>query len=545
MRPVAIMAVAGLVFVSAILMLLLLMLDAERDANRCTALRPGAAGSFPPGTRVAPMKSGTYQITSGFGYREGGEFHRGIDFAAPAGTPIYAAADGIVAAAGPADGFGTWIVIDHNLDGQVISTVYGHMFDSDLHVRTGDPVSAGQQIALVGYNGQVVPSGPGGAHLHFETWPGGRFTGGQATDPQTWLDGAADPGTDSHPAIPPPAPASGTPLGADLAAAAASGPGAELAPLPASVEARLQVDAVRVARAIAVTFPQITTIGGWRESDPYPDHPSGRAIDVMIPDYATGEGKALGDSIADYVMAHAGDFHVEYIIWRQVYRAADGTSNLMDDRGGDTANHFDHVHISVTGGGYPDGSAITGPTQTPGHAGIGGCEAAAATADGELAPGSVPPEFESWYRRAGGLCPQISAALLAAQGKAESGFNPHAVSGSDAQGPAQFMPDTWPSYGADDDGNGQVSPFDIGDAIMAQGRYMCTIAAQVDAWIDEGKVHAPNGRTELYLAAYNAGEGAVLASGGFPTGAPDYLTQTRPYVDKILATTPEFSTTLS
>ncbi|MEU6191702.1 M23 family metallopeptidase [Nocardia sp. NPDC047038] len=540
MRLASIIAVAGLVWVSAILMVLLLMLDSDGDGNHCTAMHPGAAGLLPPGTRVAPMKSGTYQITSGFGYREGGEFHRGIDFAAAAGTPIYAAADGIVTRSGPADGFGTWIVIDHNIDGRIISTVYGHMFDSDLRVRTGDQVAAGQQIALVGYNGQVVPSGPGGAHLHFETWPGGRFTGGQATDPQTWLDGAAEPG--STPTVPAPAPAPGTPPGADRAAAAA---GPELPPLPASVEAHLQVDAVRVARAVAVTFPQITTIGGWRESDPYPDHPSGRAIDVMIPDYATGEGKALGDSIADYIMAHAADFHVDYIIWRQVYRSPDGTSNLMDDRGGDTANHFDHVHISVTGGGYPDGSAITGPTQSPGRAASAGCEAAATTSDGQLAPGSVPPEFEPWYRRAGGLCPQISAALLAAQGKAESGFQPRAVSGAGAQGPAQFMPGTWATYGADDDGNGQASPFDIGDAIMAQGRYMCAIAATVDTWIDEGKVHAPHGRTELYLAAYNAGEGAVLASGGFPTGAADYLTQTRPYVDKILATTPEFSTTLS
>ncbi|MFD8248120.1 peptidoglycan DD-metalloendopeptidase family protein [Nocardia sp. NPDC059691] len=544
MRLVSIIAVAGLVWVSVILMVLLLMLDSDRGGKHCTAMRPGATTLLPPGTRVAPMKAGTYQITSGFGIRAGGEFHRGIDFAAAAGTPIYAAADGVVAAAGPADGFGTWIVIDHNIDGQVISTVYGHMFDSDLRVRTGDQVAAGQQIALVGYNGQVVPSGPGGAHLHFETWPGGRFTGGQATDPQTWLDGATEPGADHGPTVPAPAPVPGTVAGADRAAAAAE-PGAELPPLPASVEAHLQVDAVRVARAVAVTFPQITTIGGWRESDPYPDHPSGRAIDVMIPDYATGEGNALGDSIADYVMAHAADFHVEYIIWRQVYRSPDGTANLMDDRGGDTANHFDHVHISVTGGGYPDGSAITGPTQSPGGAGSRGCEAVATTSDGELAPGSVPPEFEPWYRRAGGLCPQISAALLAAQGKAESGFRPSAVSGAGAQGPAQFMPGTWAVYGADDDGNGQTSPFDIGDAIMAQGRYMCAIAAAVDSWIDDGKVHAPHGRIELYLAAYNAGEGAVLASGGFPTGAPDYLTQTRPYVEKILAATDEFSTTLS
>ncbi|MGY2116586.1 peptidoglycan DD-metalloendopeptidase family protein [Nocardia gipuzkoensis] len=544
MKPISIIGAVGLVYVSAILMVLLLMLDTDRDRDRCAPIQPGAAGRLTPGTRVVPMKSGTYRITSGFGYRDGGEFHRGVDFAAVAGTPIYAAADGVVSRAGPASGFGIWIVIDHNIDGRIVSTVYGHMFDSDVAVRAGDQVTAGQQIALVGYNGQTVPQGPGGAHLHFETWPGGRFTGGQASDPQAWLNGATEPDPDRR-AAPAPNTAPSTPSSPDRAASAAAGSGAELPPLPASVEANLQVDAVRLARAIAVTFPQINTIGGWRESDPFPDHPSGRAIDVMIEDYSSGEGKALGDSIVDYTMAHAADFHVKYIIWRQEYRTPDGESNLMDDRGGDTANHLDHVHISVIGGGYPDGSALTGPTQPPGRASSGQCEAAAASSDGELAPGSVPEEFEPWYRRAGALCPQISAALLAAQGEAESGFKPQAVSGAGAQGPAQFMPGTWSSYGADDDGNGQASPFDVGDAIMSQGRYMCAIAGKVDAWIDEGKVQAPNGRTELYLAAYNAGEGAVLASGGFPTGSSDYLIQTRPYVDKILATTNQFSTTLS
>ncbi|MEE2034003.1 peptidase M23, partial [Rhodococcus sp. CC-R104] len=67
------------------------------------------------------------------------------------------------------------------------------------------------------------------------------------------------------------------------------------------------------------------------------------------------------------------------------------------------------------------------------------------------------------------------------------------------------------------------------------GHYMCTIASTIDGAIADGTVSAPNGRTELYLAGYNAGEGAVLASGGFPTGATDYVVQTRPYADKIIA----------
>lgn len=95
------------------------------------------------------------------------------------------------------------------------------------------------------------------------------------------------------------------------------------------------------------------------------------------------------------------------------------------------------------------------------------------------------------------------------------------------------MPGTWPGYSQDDDGNGQVSPFDIGDAVMAQSRYMCEIADQVDAGIADGSLHAPKGPVELYLASYNAGFGAVQSSGGFPTGSSDYVVQTRPYVDKI------------
>ena len=103
------------------------------------------------------------------------------------------------------------------------------------------------------------------------------------------------------------------------------------------------------------------------------------------------------------------------------------------------------------------------------------------------------------------------------------------------------MPGTWPAYGKDDDGNGTSSPFDIGDAVMAQGRYMCQIAGEVDGWIAQGKVKAPNGATERYLAGYNAGTGTVLSNGGFPSNATDYVVQTRPYADKILVAEPKYA----
>jgi hypothetical protein len=117
--------------------------------------------------------------------------HRGIDFEAVDGTPIYAAGSGVVAHIGAAQGFGQWIVIRHD-DGA--STVYGHMWDAAaLGLRQGDRVHAGQHIAFVGSNGQS--SGP---HLHFEVHPGAWRAGSQI-DPRPWLHGARNPGGDNMP----------------------------------------------------------------------------------------------------------------------------------------------------------------------------------------------------------------------------------------------------------------------------------------------------------------------------------------------------------
>ncbi|MGB7961385.1 MAG: SH3 domain-containing protein [Propionicimonas sp.] len=93
-------------------------------------------------------------------------------------------------------------------------------------------------------------------------------------------------------------------------------------------------------------FPEIRTMYGWRAYSAYSsDHPNGRALDVMIPSYKAN--KALGDRVADYVIAHNQTLHVKSIIWRQrSYTMTRGTWVSMAGRGGDTANHMDHVHIS-------------------------------------------------------------------------------------------------------------------------------------------------------------------------------------------------------
>lgn len=549
MKLTSLIASSLVVWVVIILGVVVLLAPASEHDDGCAPTSPVGsedAATLPPGSKVAPMQAGTYTLTSGFGFREGGEFHRGVDFAAAAGTPIYAAADGVVAESGPASGFGNWIVIDHNISGgHVMSTVYGHMFGSDLLVEAGQTVRAGQKIALVGYDGQTVPAGPAGAHLHFETWDGGRLSPtGTPTDPAIWLADAQEPTEQQRPAEPSDARAADDPV---VGVAVQT----DLPPLPAAKgsEAHLQRDAIRVARVLAAVFPEIERFEGWRPIDDYEYHPSGRAVDVMIPDYTSGEGKQLGDRVADYVMANAASLNVEFITWRQIYHPVNGAPSLMEDRGSDTANHMDHVHVTVIGGGHPDSTSEPAPPAAPGSAvTLDHCPEAV----DDLAPGTVPAEYERWYRQAGTLCPQIRASLLAAQGRQESGFNPRASSSAGAQGIAQFLPGTASSinpadgqpYVLDADGNGMASAWDPGDAIIGQGRYMCAIAQKVDSWIAEGKVSAPNGPAELYLAAYNAGEGAVLAAGGFPSGSPDYQIQTRPYVDTILATADQYSMSL-
>ncbi|MEW2019291.1 M23 family metallopeptidase [Rhodococcus fascians] len=462
---------------------------------------PAATGSV-----TVPVPAGQYQLTSGFGPRWG-TMHEGVDFAGPVGTPILAATDGVVVAAGPASGFGNWIIVDTEIDGSKLSTVYGHMFDDGVLVKTGDTVTAGQHIGNIGNAGEST-----GAHLHFEVVPGGRLSGGKAIDPVPWLDqhGAAATGSD---ATPPPAPvqlaAATTPLTA----------GGEMAPLPADKgsEEHWQVDTVRIARAVAATFPEVDTIGGWRPVDSYDDHPSGRAADIMIPAFDSPEGIALGDRIADYVMANKDLFQVEYIIWRQQYRPASGEGNLMEDRGSPTQNHFDHVHVTTIGHGYPVPGQLYGPA--PGGAGAsaapsGPCAGVPAPGSGGglLKPGSTPPEFEPWIVKAAATCPQVSAPIIAAQIENESKFDVEAHNaGSGADGPTQFIPGTWAAKAVDGDGDGTKDTRSIPDAVMTQAAYDCELAAIAADGLASGALTGD--LTELYLSMYNCGPGATLGQG--------------------------------
>lgn len=96
-------------------------------------------------------------VTSRFGYR-GKRHHHGIDVAAPVGSPIAAARDGVVQFTGWQAGYGWLVIVDH---GESLTTWYGHA--SKILVRVGQQVSKGKVIALVGTSGEVT-----GPNLHFE-----------------------------------------------------------------------------------------------------------------------------------------------------------------------------------------------------------------------------------------------------------------------------------------------------------------------------------------------------------------------------------------
>lgn len=140
---------------------------------------------------------------------------------------------------------------------------------------------------------------------------------------------------------------------------------------------------------------------------------------------------------------------------------------------------------------------------------------------------AVPDQaYVTWLDQAGALCPQVSAALLAAQIDQESGWDPTAVSSAGAEGISQFMPGTWPSWDQPPAVPGPDTPFVPADAIMAQGRYDCALAQAVAGVASEND----DDITSLMLAAYNAGPAAVIAADGIPD-----IPQTEAYVSAVLA----------
>jgi hypothetical protein len=127
------------------------------------------------------------------------------------------------------------------------------------------------------------------------------------------------------------------------AAGVTSAGGVSSAPCPdgSGTESGLTSSAVRLFRAVCNAFPALATYGGY---DNHGEHSSGRAIDFMVSD------PSLGQAVADWARAHASELDIYDVLWAQhiwtPVRASEGWRS-MPDRGSATANHFDHVHISV------------------------------------------------------------------------------------------------------------------------------------------------------------------------------------------------------
>jgi hypothetical protein len=121
-------------------------------------------------------------------------------------------------------------------------------------------------------------------------------------------------------------------------------------PVGLASEQGLQVRSILVSRSISAAFPEIHEIGGVRP-DSLPWHPLGLALDVMIPDAASPQGIALGDEIVAYVLKNANRFGIQDAIWRGVYYTPTGSQASR-------LGHYDHVHVTTTGGGYAKGGEM-------------------------------------------------------------------------------------------------------------------------------------------------------------------------------------------
>ena len=156
--------------------------------------------------------------------------------------------------------------------------------------------------------------------------------------PYTGGSPAVDAASAPTPIAPAPAPAAPSPI---IPASAL--------PQGLSPSTGLKPAAEQLNNIITQAFPELKTIGGYRAQDPYPDHPSGRALDIMV-----GDNLKLGDGVNEFLMKHAAELGVEYTLWRQAeWKPGQGASPMAPRPGGKTGNHFDHVHAYVKDGAAP------------------------------------------------------------------------------------------------------------------------------------------------------------------------------------------------
>ncbi|MEJ1092929.1 M23 family metallopeptidase [Microbacterium istanbulense] len=315
----------------------------------------GAGGPASASSRVVfPLPEGTWVLTSPFGMRTHpitGEqkLHTGTDFAAPDGTPILAAADGLVIVAEFSGGYGGLIVIEHTIDGQTVATAYAHMWQHGIHVHAGDRVTAGQHIGDVGSSGMST-----GAHLHFEVRPGG--TNSEAIDAAAWLN--------QHGAANLPTATSGSPAACNTTGTpGAPGGGVDgdpdrLVDDPTS-NGKITARMLHLYQQTLAAFPDT----GWGCYSPRPgtksEHPLGRACDITFgnkigqrPNTAHLEA---GWRVTNWMKDNADVLGVQYLIWQgQIWSLASDADGWRPYNGGGmhdpasiTGGHFDHLHVTV------------------------------------------------------------------------------------------------------------------------------------------------------------------------------------------------------
>ncbi len=141
-------------------------MESAKYAERVRAMSSSST-AYKGGKFALPVASGQFRFTSGFGVRKDpftgrSAGHNGVDMAAPKGTTIMAAADGIVIYAGYSNGYGNTVMIKHSAE---YTTLYGHIREGGIKVSAGQSVSRGQKIAEVGSTGRST-----GNHLHFTVY---------------------------------------------------------------------------------------------------------------------------------------------------------------------------------------------------------------------------------------------------------------------------------------------------------------------------------------------------------------------------------------
>ncbi|WP_259347092.1 murein hydrolase activator EnvC family protein [Niallia taxi] len=161
----------------------------EKESQEAMKIADSIAGKYKEmeelkkklsGVFAWPVPSKTQRVSSSYGYRVDpingtkGAFHKGQDIAAPEGTTIVAAEDGVVITASYINGYGNAVIIQHS---EGFRTLYGHIRNGGIKVSVGQQVKRGQKIAEIGSTGRST-----GNHLHFELLKDGKHV-----DPNEFL----------------------------------------------------------------------------------------------------------------------------------------------------------------------------------------------------------------------------------------------------------------------------------------------------------------------------------------------------------------------